>query len=94
MELQPTFVNQHKLRFGLVSRRAVGRIGTRHFSRGIDEEGHVSNFVETEQLVISDSHIGSFVQIRGSIPIYWRQNVNLLYKPPLELYNLSENVTL
>lgn len=92
VELQPTAVNQHSVTFGLISRRAVGRIGTRHFSRGIDDDGNVSNFVETEQFVVTPEYLGALVQVRGSIPIYWRQNVNLYYKPPMELYNHAENV--
>ena len=92
VEIQPTAVNHHAISFGLISRRAIGRIGTRHFSRGIDDDGNVSNFVETEQFAITPEYLGAFVQIRGSIPIYWRQNVNLYYKPPMELYNHSENV--
>jgi hypothetical protein len=34
----------------LVSRRSRFRSGVRFFSRGVDSEGHVSNFVETEQV--------------------------------------------
>lgn len=36
--------------FALISRRHVGRVGTRYFSRGIDLDGNVSNFIETEQV--------------------------------------------
>ena len=36
----------------LVSRRSHHRAGTRLFMRGIDEDGHVANSVETEQLVV------------------------------------------
>lgn len=91
VEIQPTTINNKTVSFGVISRRATGRVGTRHFSRGIDDYGNVSNFVETEQLVYSGKHIGSFVQVRGSIPVYWRQLANLKYKPPMELYNMSEN---
>lgn len=90
VEIQPTTINNKTVSFGVVSRRATGRVGTRHFSRGIDDYGNVSNFVETEQIVYSGKHVGSFVQIRGSIPVYWRQLANLKYKPPMELYNLGE----
>ena len=66
---------------------SVCYIGTRYNSRGIDDEGNVSNFVETEQLVIVDE-VGartSFVQTRGSIPVYWRQITNVKYTPQLEI---------
>jgi len=31
--------------------------------RGIDSEGHVANFVETEQITIHDNMRASFVQV-------------------------------
>jgi len=65
-------------------------VGTRYHSRGIDDLGHVSNCVETEQIVCLEdgsSTVSSFVQLRGSIPVFWRQNINLRYKPPFEFYN-------
>lgn len=64
-------------------------LGTRYHSRGIDDNGNVSNFVETEQLVLCEDQACSFVQIRGSIPVPWRQNINIRYKPPLEMYNVA-----
>ena len=39
----------------------------------MDDAGHVANFVETEQLVSLDSDCTSFVQIRGSVPLFWEQ---------------------
>ena len=75
----------------LIARRSVHRAGTRHWRRGADKEGHVANFVETEQiLVVENSNKGSsplpptvasFVQVRGSIPILWSELPNLKYKP-------------
>ena len=41
--------------------------------RGVDDDGHVANFVETEQLVTIDKSCTSFVQIRGSVPLFWEQ---------------------
>ena len=41
--------------------------------RGVDDDGHVANFVETEQLVTLDKSCTSFVQIRGSVPLFWEQ---------------------
>ena len=45
-----------------ISRRSVDRAGTRMFSRGADENGFASNFVETEQIVLFQSEQASFVQ--------------------------------
>ena len=58
--------------------------------RGVNDDGHVANFVETEQLVkpnnpkytllqlilmqVSlEASCSSFVQIRGSVPLFWEQ---------------------
>ncbi|EIN07173.1 hypothetical protein PUNSTDRAFT_126985 [Punctularia strigosozonata HHB-11173 SS5] len=61
----------------LVSRRSKNRAGLRYQRRGIDDEAHVANFVETEAVVRVDreghSNVFSYVQIRGSIPLFWSQ---------------------
>ena len=38
------------LDFCLISRRSRHRAGTRYLTRGVDENGHVANYVETEQV--------------------------------------------
>ena len=60
------------------------------FSRGADENGFASNFVETEQIVLFQSEQASFVQLRGSIPLHWSQLPDLRYKPPPTL-SLSQS---
>ena len=75
----------HKITWAIVSRRSTERVGTRMNVRGIDQNGHVANFVETEQLVEVDGNVASFVQIRGSIPLLWSQrpdlrSVNIKYR--------------
>ncbi len=52
MEIVQTSINGTPLTVALITRRSRHRAGTRYFSRGIDEDGHVSNFNETEQIVI------------------------------------------
>lgn len=99
--LKTATINGHDFLFGLIARRCRHRAGTRYFSRGIDSEGNVSNFNETEQLVIlepfgstSGSNKGqcrfSYVQTRGSVPIYWAEVNNLRYKPDLVVMELEE----
>ncbi|KAG2173935.1 hypothetical protein INT44_000048 [Umbelopsis vinacea] len=90
-------VHGHPFAFALLSRRSRLRAGTRYFSRGIDKDGNVSNFVETEQLVIYDGsdavggydftgrHQMSYIQTRGSIPVFWSQVINMRYTPKLWL---------
>ncbi|KAF4637628.1 hypothetical protein G7Y89_g451 [Cudoniella acicularis] len=78
----------------LISRRSVKRAGLRYLRRGIDEEGHTANSVETEQL-LSDpewkpsSKVHSFVQIRGSVPIFFSQSP-YSFKPVPQLQHSEE----
>jgi len=65
----------------LVSRRSRCRAGTRYKRRGIDEEGNVANYVETEQILSLRQHQISFTQVRGSVPLFWSQP-GYKYRPP------------
>ena len=38
-------------------------VGVRYFIRGVDDDGHVANFVETEQMMIHQDYRASFVQV-------------------------------
>lgn len=59
LEIHPTNFKGTPLTIVLITRRSRYRGGTRYFSRGIDEDGHVSNYNETEQVVIlNDSGAG------------------------------------
>ncbi|XP_056638970.1 phosphatidylinositol-3-phosphatase SAC1 [Diorhabda sublineata] len=82
-------VNGHSLNWIIISRRSVMRAGTRLFRRGIDREGNVANFVETEQIVEYQGDHASFVQIRGSIPLFWHQNPDLRLKPPPTMIDMD-----
>ena len=63
----------------LISRLSCRRAGTRFNSRGIDDDGNVANFVETETIFYHPSSLCfSYAQIRGSIPIFWEQATGLL----------------
>lgn len=61
-------------------------IGTRYFVRGVDKEGNVANAVETEQIIFHNGSATSLVQVRGSIPLFWKQTPSLKYKPKLNLH--------
>ncbi|XP_071828390.1 phosphatidylinositide phosphatase SAC2-like isoform X2 [Apostichopus japonicus] len=65
----------------LISRRSKYRAGTRYRRRGIDEDGHCANFVETEQILQTGGHSISYLQVRGSIPVFWSQP-GIKYRPP------------
>ncbi|KAJ8143894.1 hypothetical protein OY671_002997 [Metschnikowia pulcherrima] len=78
------FKGNQNLDFALITRRSQVRAGTRYFRRGIDETGAVANFNETEQILTSaGGQVFSFLQTRGSVPVYWSEINNLKYKPNL-----------
>ncbi|KZT29277.1 DNase I-like protein [Neolentinus lepideus HHB14362 ss-1] len=57
----------------LISRLGWKRAGTRFNTRGVDDDGNCANFVETETLFSTDQQCFSYVQVRGSIPLFWEQ---------------------
>ncbi|KAJ3086360.1 phosphatidylinositol-3,5-bisphosphate 5-phosphatase, partial [Quaeritorhiza haematococci] len=75
--------------------------GARFLKRGTNDQGFVANDVETEQIVHDATTTSfynprgrygrkasytSFVQHRGSIPLFWSQDTsNMTPKPPIEL---------
>ncbi|CAH8467439.1 unnamed protein product [Dicrocoelium dendriticum] len=77
----------------LIGRRSRRYAGTRFLKRGINLVGDVANEVETEQIVHDASHIqlhnsrcSSYVQLRGSVPLFWSQESGkLVGRPPIEL---------
>lgn len=73
----------------LISRRMVQNSGTRYNRRGLNPDGFPANFVETEQIVANltisskiKPMISSFVQVRGSVPIYWFQEPGMFTPKP------------
>lgn len=110
LRITPAKVRSTTFTFALMTRRSRHRGGTRYFSRGIDEQGHVSNYNETEQIVIlndtagpavgyagsdtstgkvagstSETQIMSYVQTRGSVPVFWAEINDLHYTPKLQI---------
>ncbi|EER08312.1 hypothetical protein Pmar_PMAR010654 [Perkinsus marinus ATCC 50983] len=85
-------------------RRSRFYAGTRYRKRGINADGDAANEVETEQMLIdlSTGGIGrhplsSFVQVRGSVPVFWMQDQNQLGlmkpKPPIRFHRTDRNNT-
>lgn len=82
----------------LIGRRSRYMAGTRYLKRGIDACGNVANEIETEQIVhdaMATSfnvygvhggplrpHFTSFVQHRGSIPLFWGQEMSGIAPKP------------
>jgi synaptojanin len=73
ISVQQTVCKENNITLILISRRSCDRTGTRYNCRGVDDEGNVANFVETEQILITNNNYFSYVQVRGSVPIYWEQ---------------------
>ncbi|CAO3675791.1 unnamed protein product [Umbelopsis ramanniana] len=84
----------------LIARRSRYFAGARFLKRGANDKGYVANDVETEQIVAematTSFHVGdtlfnnprytSYVQHRGSIPLFWSQDTtNMSPKPKIEL---------
>ncbi|KAF9015025.1 inositol/phosphatidylinositol phosphatase [Cyathus striatus] len=104
-EIRPLFLLGRHMQLALISRRSRYRAGTRYFRRGIDEEGHVANFNETEQILLLENPTPpgalrqvddnfaaklSFVQIRGSVPLFWSEINTLRYKPDLQIMDRDD----
>eukprot|EP00178_Gracilaria_changii_P026334 TRINITY_DN80_c0_g1_i1.p1 TRINITY_DN80_c0_g1~~TRINITY_DN80_c0_g1_i1.p1 ORF type:complete len:685 (+),score=78.67 TRINITY_DN80_c0_g1_i1:3274-5328(+) len=81
VDVRSGVVNGKSVELALISRRCADRPGLRYTARGADKQGHVSNFVETEQIVSHGDAYSSYIQIRGSIPLLWKQEANIKYKP-------------
>ncbi|XP_067908995.1 phosphatidylinositide phosphatase SAC2 isoform X1 [Heterodontus francisci] len=76
----------------IISRRSRHRAGMRYKRRGVDENGNVANYVETEQLIHVHSHTLSFVLARGSVPVFWSQ-IGYRYNPRPRLDRPEEETT-
>ncbi|XP_061480202.1 synaptojanin-2 isoform X2 [Rhineura floridana] len=73
VDIRTLYASHKKAKACLISRISCERAGARFHIRGVNDDGHVSNFVETEQTIYLDNDVSSFVQIRGSVPLFWEQ---------------------
>ena len=118
LRVTPAKLKNTPFTFALITRRSRFRGGTRYFSRGIDQDGHVSNYNETEQIAIlndpsgqpagfaagqgipngnagvaiNETQIMSYVQTRGSVPVYWAEINDLHYTPKLQIRGVETAV--
>lgn len=86
------------LQLTVIARRSRLFAGARFQKRGIDEQGHVANDVEMEQLLMdpnlglySPRSMSAYVQHRGSIPLYWAQVSagGVIPKPPISIQRVD-----
>ncbi|MCL4123585.1 UNVERIFIED_CONTAM: hypothetical protein GTU68_052599 [Idotea baltica] len=76
IEFCTLYMNNHTPKILIISRLSCERAGTRFNVRGVNDAGHVANFVETEQLILVDTLdnlVLSYIQIRGTVPLFWEQ---------------------
>ncbi|XP_058828017.1 synaptojanin-1 [Topomyia yanbarensis] len=73
VEIRTVYAGSKQARAAIISRLSCERAGTRFNVRGTNDEGCVANFVETEQCIYLENEISSYVQTRGSVPLFWEQ---------------------
>ncbi|XP_063751116.1 LOW QUALITY PROTEIN: synaptojanin-1 [Eleginops maclovinus] len=73
VEVRTIYAGHKQAKACIFSRLSSERAGTRFNVRGANDDGQVANFVETEQVIFLDDQVSSFIQIRGSIPLFWEQ---------------------
>ncbi|KAF4996856.1 hypothetical protein FGRMN_4242 [Fusarium graminum] len=93
IDLRPS---EKKYLITVISRRSTKRAGLRYLRRGIDQDGFVANMVETEQLLSTptwdpSSKVYSFLQIRGSIPLFFTQSPYAFKPTPLRQHSEEAN---
>ncbi|KAI1140357.1 SacI homology domain-containing protein [Hypoxylon sp. FL0543] len=93
VDLRPS---EKKFVITVISRRSTRRAGLRYLRRGIDDDGYAANYVETEQILSTPkwdplSKIFSFVQVRGSIPLFFTQSPYSLKPTPVLQHSPEAN---
>ncbi len=67
--------NGQKVLIAAISRISRHRAGVRYRRRGVNTKGHAAIEVETELIVQTEKYTSSYLQLRGSIPLFWRQRL-------------------
>uniref|UniRef100_A0A336M9Y8 CSON012683 protein n=1 Tax=Culicoides sonorensis TaxID=179676 RepID=A0A336M9Y8_CULSO len=91
IKIEQCVIDGENYTLAICSRRSRYRAGTRYKRRGVDQDGNVANYVETEQILSLRHHQLSFTQVRGSVPVFWSQP-GYKYRPPPRL-DKDENET-
>lgn len=56
----------------LISRISCERAGTSFSSNGVNDDGQVANWTETEQVIyLPDGQVSSYIITSGSVPLFW-----------------------
>ena len=66
-------INGKQIQFILITRRSQNYAGTRYNTRGINDDGNVANYCESEHIIIANDKLFSYCQLRGSAPVFFDQ---------------------
>ena len=64
-------INNKQYQIILITMRSQKFVGTRNNTRGINNDGNVANYCESEHILIAGDTLCSFSQLRGSSCIFW-----------------------
>lgn len=78
-------VSSIKYDIGVYTRIGKKKAGTRFNSRGLDDEGNVSIFGETEIIISTETFTFSYVILRGSVPVFWDQKGVQIGPPNIQI---------
>ena len=84
-------INNKQIQFILITRRSQNFAGTRYNTRGINDDGNVANFCESEQILIDGNTLCSFGQLRGSAPVFFDQVGLTAYTDITRNHELTKN---
>lgn len=95
-EAVDTDVHKRNYLLTLISRRSIKRPGLRYLRRGVNDDGNTANTVETEQILSLPDwdpfrNIYTYLQIRGSIPLYFSQSPYAFKPVPVLHHSTSTN---
>ena len=75
MEVKQCTIKGKTFKYVVISRRSCFRAGVRYYMRGVDTEGHVANYVETEQILEHEGNRASFVQVFKELKVLYLEIV-------------------
>ncbi len=72
-------------KLALFTRLGKKKAGTRFNSRGLDDEGNVSIYGETEIVICTEQFLFSYIILRGSVPVFWEQQGLQIGSPSIQI---------
>ena len=72
-------------KLAIFTRLGKKKAGTRFNARGLDDEGNVSIYGETEIVICNDQFLFSYIILRGSVPVFWEQQGLQIGTPSIQI---------